>query len=305
MRVSHIASSRLVAAAKRVQHLCIGFRPKSASSLPFFEMAKLEVMPRRLQSLQMHASQFVTWPHVARTWPAATTLHTLVLDVPCEWCDRPARIPLPTCMLVSPHAEMRLRRRIQGSFAAAPPAGASRPDHLRLQRHERDRPGRHRRCHRAAPSGPGQVSAAASAVHAPLAALAAVLHGGALPRLRRNAVSVFFLLTVPDARRDSAPKSRRPESCRLTVMHICILAPFPARATARSADRSVCCDLQCFVCRGAAKSACAAQRALPARRLPTSVPVLTARAIPRSVLLHRASQLKGSDGPDLVRSCRA
>ena len=103
MRVSHIASSRLVAAAKRVQHLCIGFRPKSASSLPFFEMAKLEVMPRRLQSLQMHASQFVTWPHVARTWPAATTLHTLVLDVPCEWCDRPARIPLPTCMLVSPY----------------------------------------------------------------------------------------------------------------------------------------------------------------------------------------------------------
>ena len=85
MRVSHIASARLVAAANRVQHLCIGFRPKSRSTLPFFEMAKLEVMPRRLLSLQMHASQFVTWPPVARTWPAATNVHTLVLDVPCEW----------------------------------------------------------------------------------------------------------------------------------------------------------------------------------------------------------------------------
>ena len=86
MRVSHTASARLVAAANRVQHLCVGFRPATRTALPFFEMAKLEVMPRRLLSLQMHASQFVTWPPTARTWPAATSVQVLVLDVPCDWC---------------------------------------------------------------------------------------------------------------------------------------------------------------------------------------------------------------------------
>lgn len=85
MRVSHTAASRLVAAASRVQHLSVGFRPSARSALPFFEMSKLEVMPRRLLSLHMHASQFVTWPPAARTWPAATSLHTLVLDLPCDW----------------------------------------------------------------------------------------------------------------------------------------------------------------------------------------------------------------------------
>ena len=86
MRVSHTASSRLVLAANRVQHLSVGFRPSTRSVLPFFEMSKLEVMPRRLLSLHMHASQFVTWHPTARTWPAAMNVHTLVLDLPCDWC---------------------------------------------------------------------------------------------------------------------------------------------------------------------------------------------------------------------------
>ena len=93
MRVSHSSAARLVVAANRVQHLSVGFRPSGHSSLPFFEMTKLEVMSRRLLTLQMHASQFVTWPQAARTWPAATSVHTLVLDLPCEWYDRPPLAP--------------------------------------------------------------------------------------------------------------------------------------------------------------------------------------------------------------------
>jgi hypothetical protein len=101
MRISHVAAGRLAAACANASSLCIGFRPASrpaaalaarrpsladAPEAPFFDMSLLNVMPRRLLSLEMHASAHVAWPLRARAWPAAVNMHTLVLDVPCEWC---------------------------------------------------------------------------------------------------------------------------------------------------------------------------------------------------------------------------
>lgn len=133
MRLSHIASARLVAAASRVPHLCVGFRPLSRSVLPFFAITQLEVMPRRLLSLQMHASQFVTWPTL-RTWPAANLVHTLVLDLPCEWCVR-RRFALRTtrtcCFSRRLQTELRCAF-AQGAGTAASASSAAGLDRLRL-----------------------------------------------------------------------------------------------------------------------------------------------------------------------------
>lgn len=116
MRLNHIAAARLAAACSTVQSLCIGFRPAPrpapapvvtppagkprapvAQEPPFFDMALVaSAMPRRLQTLEVYSAALVTWP-TARAWPAALLVHTLVLDVPVDWCVRraPLRIAWP------------------------------------------------------------------------------------------------------------------------------------------------------------------------------------------------------------------
>jgi hypothetical protein len=106
MRVSSAVAARLAAACVGLEALTLGLRPAppraepQASGLrgarapppppepPFFDIQVLNGHPRRLLSLEIYSTGYVAWPRGARAWPAAVRVHTLVLDVPCDWCGR-------------------------------------------------------------------------------------------------------------------------------------------------------------------------------------------------------------------------